>query len=521
MNEIYRAIDLFCGTGGFSKGMENAGLKLLGAYDIEEKYENSFNNNHKNQVFEAIDLVKGVPEKIENSEIDIVFGSPPCQGFSDARGNRDPKTNDQFLRNNLPFVFIQIVNQIKPKIAIMENVTGMATFKCNGILLMDELQKKFEEIGYYMNYDILNSANFGVPQVRKRVICLAIKKKYKLRPNLIWHDIGNQFINEINFRTVEDALGDLGSPTEKGVSEYNRSNEKGSEYQMLMRYNNYSKKFFNHFLLNKQNDDEISLLENIPEGKIYRSSRFGEKFIGVWDLYSDAFKNDERELLHFLSRMRTNKEFKELKKKHQEGYIRENKFPRGKNGEFFWKDVYPKQKNNENRKPIEIIESLIRDKWLRKREFESKLTGEKYFAYDINTKSGIRPMYMRLARNEPSRTIMTTSFRARELVHPTENRAITLREGARIQSFPDNFIFPDNTKDTARMIGNAVPPLMASEIGKFISILLEAIKNNDSRQYLKIIRNQKAHKQNLKNNFQNSRNTIRNKYKTQSIDEFF
>ncbi len=82
---------------------------------------------------------------------------------------------------------------------------------------------------------------------------------------------------------------------------------------------------------------------------------------------------------------------------------------------------------------------------------------------------------------------MTTSFRSRELVHPTEDRAISLREGARIQSFPDDFVFYGNERnDITRMIGNAVPPLMGREIARYLKILLDLIIDDRNQEIVKL-----------------------------------
>ena len=91
--------------------------------------------------------------------------------------------------------------------------------------------------------------------------------------------------------------------------------------------------------------------------------------------------------------------------------------------------------------------------------------------YDRNTKSGIRPRYMRLDPNGQSNTILTTDFVPRDKLHPTENRGLSLREGARIQSFPDSFEFVGSFDDIATQIGNAVPPLLAKHLGSHLKQL--------------------------------------------------
>lgn len=483
--EQYTVIDLFCGAGGFSFGFEKGGFNILAGYDIEPKFQETFNLNHNNSLYIVGDLSEGIPKNINHPKIDVIIGSPPCQGFSDARGNRNPKNEKHELRNNLPIDYINIVQDIRPKIALMENVAGMSTFQCNNEKFIDILAHKFQEIGYDMCYDILNSAHFGVPQERKRVFCLAIDKEFEIvAPYLIKNDLENNFKSRKNFTTVFDAIGDLPkNPCLKETCNYIRELSECTEFQCKMRVN--SDKVYNHVVVNRPNDDEKSLMKKLVEGKIYRSSRFGSRYMGVWELYADVFKEDERELLHFLCRKRTHKDFKEKDKKYEEGYLKLNKFPKDKEGKFYWQEEYPKNGKNTNRSPMEIIQGLLKNQWLREKEF--KKNGKKFIAYDINTKSGIRPMYMRLSRKLPSRTIMTTSFRVRELVHPTEERALTLREGARIQSFPDEFIFPQNNKDTTIMIGNAVPPSMAQELAKYIKLILDFFEGKKDIKYRKVI----------------------------------
>ena len=111
---------------------------------------------------------------------------------------------------------------------------------------------------------------------------------------------------------------------------------------------------------------------------------------------------------------------------------------------------------------------LYDDGWLRTDEDGDTL------GYDRNTKSGIRPRYMRLDPDGQSNTILTTDFVPRDKLHPTENRGLSLREGARIQSFPDSFEFKGSFDEIATQIGNAVPPLLAQHLGSHLQQLAES-----------------------------------------------
>lgn len=433
------AIDLFCGAGGFSKGMENAGIDVIYGIDINSQFEKTFNYNHKNTKFLCYDISKRIPEiiKTHKYKIDIIFGSPPCQGFSDARGNRDPKNKDQKHRNNLPFQFIKYVKDLQPKIYIMENVTGMSTFKINNCNFMNILKEKFNEISYTFTWKIINSAKFGVPQIRKRIICIGIPNNTNINITIPTCDSQQKYKNKI--LSVKDAFSKLNYKTVK-----------------------------NHQILKIPTNTELKIIKRIDEGKTYRSSRFGQNYIGVWSLFENILKKDEQQLLHFLCKKRTNKKYKQNKGKHKEGYLYEKQFPTDKNGRLYWSEKYSHNKNH--RPPHKILNDLIERGWLRLKEFKN------IPAYDINTKSGIRPLYKRLSTKTPSPTIMTTSFNLREFIHPIENRPITLREGAKLQSFSDSFIFYGTPRNIAIQIGNAVPPLLAEEIGIYITTLFKDIE---------------------------------------------
>jgi DNA-cytosine methyltransferase len=480
MNRSPRVVDLFCGAGGLSRGFEDAGFEIVASVDIEHKFQDTFNKNHKNPVFHVADLSRSVPESIKARDVDLVIGSPPCQGFSDARGSREEKSEGHKVRNNLPFDFIKVVEHLRPKIALMENVSGMGTFKIGNRLLVDILVDKFNEIGYDAVYEQLNSANYGVPQERIRVFGLAVRKELKIAPVLNKSDLEGKFKERDKFLTVRDAFFGLPPPTEDGNCDVALQGAM-PPYVQKMRERCKDTRLYNHVIVEKNTPEEDKILPRLGEGKIYRSSRFGDRYVGVWELYKDKFKQDEIQLLHYLCRKRTNTEFKEELESWKEGYIRTENFPRDKDGRFSWEEQYPLAGPNENRSPEEILTDLQGRKWLRKNEYTRD--GEKFVAFDINTRSGIRPLYLRLSRSAPSRTIMTTSFRARELVHPTENRAISLREGARIQSFPDDFVFHGHPRnDITRMIGNAVPPLMGREIARYLKTLLDLMDDDKDRE---------------------------------------
>jgi DNA (cytosine-5)-methyltransferase 1 len=163
-----KVVDLFCGAGGLSTGFRMAGFEvILGIDHIPVFCETFEKNDHKSICGDIREItIKQINNAVENQKVDIVVGGPPCQGFSMA-GRRDPKDP----RNSLFMEFVRIVDGLKPKFFVMENVPGILTMKtANGELVKDIILREYEKIGYKVEVKKLHSADYGVPQKRKRVI---------------------------------------------------------------------------------------------------------------------------------------------------------------------------------------------------------------------------------------------------------------------------------------------------------------------------------------------------------------
>lgn len=161
-----KGVDLFAAPGGLSLGIKWAGFEIVCAVDKDKSAAKTYAHNFPETdvvAKDVRDLPKGFFEKY--GDIDLVAGGPPCQGFSLA-GKRDPKDE----RNNMVFQFIEKVDEINPKWVLMENVYGLASMKDGKVV--KEIQRRFENIGYYVKWKILNAAKYGVPQKRKRLFCL-------------------------------------------------------------------------------------------------------------------------------------------------------------------------------------------------------------------------------------------------------------------------------------------------------------------------------------------------------------
>lgn len=171
MNEFAPiAIDCFCGAGGLSIGLEQAGFKIRFAFDYDEDSIRTYNSNPKIISSVAKRLkIESLPSKLllENAGINpeaciLLAGGPPCQGFSVQRIGKDSDP-----RNFLVVEFINRIKSIKPWFFLMENVPGINGRR--GKFILHRLFAELESIGYKISFDVLDAANFGVPQRRRRI----------------------------------------------------------------------------------------------------------------------------------------------------------------------------------------------------------------------------------------------------------------------------------------------------------------------------------------------------------------
>jgi len=268
MGNKQTVIDLFCGAGGLSLGFEMAGFEILAGVEIEPNFLKSYTNSHKNTLgilenINHLDLVKHLDKNdINISDIDLVIGGPPCQGFSTV-GNR--MVDDE--RNLLVKEFVRIVSDIKPKIFVMENVAGLSSMK-NGLgeLIKDELFGLFDEIGYNTTSKVLLAADYGVPQLRKRIFFVGIRKDFEYNfhfPKPTHFDKGTLFTSNDNlYLTVSDAISDL-PQIECNEHSDNYISEPHNDYQENLRSG--SKKLLNH-KAPKHSDIVLERIKNIPQG---------------------------------------------------------------------------------------------------------------------------------------------------------------------------------------------------------------------------------------------------------------
>lgn len=348
----YNVLDLFCGCGGLSCGLDQVPeIETKVALDFEPRAIKTFQLN-----FPDVKCVCGnicdesikqqIIEHCKANNVNMIVGGPPCQGFS-LKG-KNLGLNDP--RNFLFMEYVDLVRRIQPEIFVIENVKNLVNSENH--FFINQIYEKFEEIGYHLNHAILNASDFGVPQTRERAIIIGQKSgKISSMP----HD----FVSVKT--TVRDAISDLAyleSGEGEDCSDY--IHDPQSDYQRLLRGN--SQKLHNH-KATKHSDVALAKLKMIP--------------------------------------------------------------PEG---------------------------------------------DKSYLPTELHGKQQFATTWARLVWDKPSPTIDTrfdTPSNGRNS-HPVLNRSITPREAARIQSFPDSFVFVGNKCAICKQIGNAVPPLLAKAIGQHI-----------------------------------------------------
>ena len=341
-------IDLFAGVGGLSLGFEMEGFDILLANEFDQSIATAYKENHKstNVVvgdITSLDLSKVFGEYV--NKIDVVIGGPPCQGFSQ-KGKR--KTiNDE--RNFLFKHYVEVVKFVKPKYFVMENVPNLLTAE-KGFFL-NEIKGLFKGYGYSIRYGVLNAADYGVPQNRRRAIIIG---KYLATPPELPLPCKQKV-------TIWDAISDL-AYLESGEGEFEQEyrNSPKSDYEKKMRKG--SKILYNH-MVTKHSALALERLSLIPPNA--------------------------------------------------------------------GKEILPKE---------HITKSVYSGTWSRMKQNDVAVT--------ITTRF-----------DTPS---------SGKFTHPFLNRAITVREAARLQSFPDTFKFIGSKMSQMKQVGNAVPPLLARKIARVI-----------------------------------------------------
>ena len=246
-----KILDLFCGCGGMSRGFEMAGFEVAMAIDFWNDAIKTYRHNAPEVDAQCMDIHdlddKMMSAHFNKKEIVGIIGGPPCQGFSTV-GRRE--IDDP--RNQLYLEYCRIVKAISPAFFVIENVKGLTTLN-NGAVKEDILER-FTSMGYHVSFKILNAADFGVPQNRKRVFFVGMKKCFFEFPKEFGYTL-----------SAKDGISDLPSITEwdgeNNITRYSRPPR--NEFQRLMRGN--ITVLSNHEFT-RHSVQTIEIISKIPDG---------------------------------------------------------------------------------------------------------------------------------------------------------------------------------------------------------------------------------------------------------------
>lgn len=352
-------VSLFSGCGGLDLGFEMEKYQTLWSNDFLDDACRTYRHNFKQEIV-CDDINQVLLQNIPKS--DLVLGGPPCQSFS-LVGRRDPKDK----RSNLVWKYLKIIDHIRPKIFLMENVTGLKSAKnLDGTKVLDSLVQAFKNIDYTIDVHTLNAADYGVPQRRKRIFIVGNLMGVSIPPPPPTNSQNGLSLPK--WVSSFDALSDLGQTSDDGIGVY--ASEPQNDYQRSMRIAD-EKAVTLHF----------TPYSSVKDMEIIKAVKPGGNYMDVPDNIATT------RILNF------------------------------------------------------------------------KKTG------------GRTTTYGRLDPSMPAYTL-NTHFNRPNVgcnIHYRENRLITVREGLRLQSFPDNFeLLSKNKRNYYVLVGNAVPPKLGMAWAKHL-----------------------------------------------------
>lgn len=307
----FSVVELFCGCGGFSYGFEwTEKFTTVAGVDIKKEALNTFRYNHPNalafnQSVNDLDISKFVDQiKAKAGELDVLIGGPPCQGFSQMRrgtteeNNNKLKGYDKFAndpRNSLIMKFLEIANDLHPKVIVIENVKQVKNHVLNGESggFIRAIQDTLGSKGYEIDYAILNSADYGVPQTRERMFVIASRIGKITLPEGSHSRI--ECDEKQKWVTVQEAIGDLKAPilsSHKDSNSYVTMSDLDikNNYLDLVRDTN-GENIFNHQTRTYKNEI-INIIKEMEPGKNWEEMA-GKKRKEYENLLSDV-SEDER-----------------------------------------------------------------------------------------------------------------------------------------------------------------------------------------------------------------------------------
>lgn len=380
----FRLLSLFSGAGGMDLGFKQAGFDIVFANDFEKDACVTYANNIDDNILNCdISLIsnKDIPK-----DIDVLIGGFPCQGFSIA--NRNRHIDDD--RNALYKEMMRFITVSNPKIIVAENVKGILSL--GGGVIFNKIQQDLKDLGYVVDYKLINTAYYGVPQQRERVIIIANKIGCKNKFPKKTH-------SKEDFITTKQAIGDL--------------KDLDITYNQIQHKN--GKIVYNHYASTNVHDKFWGRKHKVNQFDICDYLKIWRKKAGISTKKIDEIFGYKHTAGHW------------FRKDNGSGSI-----PKPAD---WWKlkkilgfdDKYDKQVTELEEKQIVFEQSLRITNW-----------------------------------ETPSDTITATSPE----IHINKERRLSARECARIQTFPDDFVFHGSLNSMYKQIGNAVPVKFANCIAK-------------------------------------------------------
>ena len=450
-----RVLDLFAGCGGISLGFQTAGCEIVAAIEVDELASRSHAVNFCRNISEDHMILHSLPRDITATDpedfvaefslgdpqeaFDIIVGGPPCQAYARVgRAKlRDVAQHSEAFkvdpRANLYLRYLHYVEKLQPLALLMENVPDIMNH--GGHNIVEEMVDVLDGMGYETRYSLINSAHHGVPQMRDRIYMIAFRKELGatiLFPRATHHcdlpkgyegtrAVALKMIDLFgNSGYVEPNIGDNGLPPAVTTREALEDlppitlHKEGKLKRGARRFTE----------LTRYRDIPLDKLSAF--GRMMRTWQGFEGGVGVYD-----------HVLRYLPR--DTRIFENM----QEG------------------DEYPAAHRVATRL---FEEEANRQRAGRNSEMWECLHRSMVPPYPVNT---FPNRWWKLCRDGPSRTLMAHIGKdTYSHIHydSSQGRVITVREAARLQSFPDGFIFEGTMNPAFRQIGNAVPPIMAYKI---------------------------------------------------------
>ena len=399
MNREYRFIDLFAGCGGLSEGFYKQGYKALLHLEIDEaackslrtrmRYYGYTDDEVEKSVLCGDITAKGIIKEIDkrvHEEVDIIIGGPPCQAFSSVGRAQSPDSMSSDPRNYLFENYLQILNYVKPKMFIFENVKGLLSAKPKGVKIFDIIVREMSKT-YNIVSDpktiLLNAADYGVPQIRERVIIIGVRK------DIDYIDVKNIYAS---------------------ITKTHSNND-----ESLPNYVTVGEAIFDLPKLNPGEGDNIQYVIPLKEKNDYLKKIANDSGI-VYNHVARNHNDLDRERYRILS-----------------------------------------EHKNWQLKDLQMVRpDLV--------HHDPKHFGNRYTVQESD---------------KPGKTVVAHLYKDGNLfIHPDSEQArtFTVREAARIQSFPDDFVFEGSRTEQFKQVGNAVPPLMAEVFAKILGEYLDVIE---------------------------------------------